>query len=133
MAGPGRPPRPFGWLRRGDRRIAGAALAASFIGASALVAVLFYAPSDLDGFRWPMAEMVLHGHPLLVYSVHVGQWRSDDGPLSLLPLTLVAAVANALGWQDSIHLRADLTVALFGVFSLLLAREAVMEIGRAHV
>lgn len=135
MAGPGRPRRPFGWLRRGDRRIAGAALAASFIGASALVAVLFYAPSDLDGFRWPMAEMVLHGHPLLVYSVHVGQWRSDDGPLSLLPLTVVAAVANALGWQDSIHLRADLTVALFGVFSLLLAREAVMaiEAGRGRL
>jgi len=112
----------------GSRRVRCVVAGAVFLAGSGLVAALFYSPGDLDGFRWPMAEMALHGHPLLVYSVHVGPWRSDDGPLGLVPLTAVAALANALGWQDSIDLRADLTIALFGIFSLLLAREAVLAI-----
>ena len=122
-------------MRWGDRRIVNAVLVVGFIGGSALIALVFYTPGDLDAFRWPMAEMALHGHPLLVYSVHAGQWRSDNGPVSLVPLTLVAAVANALGWQESLHLRADLTIAAFGVFSLLLAREAVLaiEAGRGRL
>ena len=112
----------------GNRRVRCAAAGVAFLLGSGLVAVLFYSPGDLDGFRWPMAEMVLHGQPLLVYTVHSGPWRSDDGPLGLVPLTAVAALANGLGWQNAIHLRADLAIGLFGVFSLLLAREAVLAI-----
>ena len=48
--------------------------------------------------------------------------------MSLLPLGVVVAVINALGWQDGMRLRDALTVGVFAVFSLLMAREAVLAI-----
>jgi hypothetical protein len=110
-------------------------LAAAFIAASAVAVLLFdTTKTDLDVFFWPSAEAAVHGHPLLVYALHSGLYPNANGPVSLLPLSLVAAMANTLGWQNSMHLRDALTVGVFAVFSLLLAREAVLavEAGRGR-
>jgi hypothetical protein len=80
--------------------------------------------SDLDAFFWPAAEMAAHGHPLLVYTVEAGPYPDANGPLSLVPLTLVAVVANAVGWAGDQQLHDGLALAVFAGFSLLMAREA---------
>ena len=110
-------------------------LAAAFIAASAIAVLLFDTTrTDLDVFFWPSAEIAAHGHPLLVYTLRAGQYPNANGPVSLLPLTLVAAVANALGWEHALEPRDALTVGAFAVFSLLLAHEAVLavEAGRGE-
>ena len=104
-------------------------LVLSFMVASALAAFIFdSARTDLDAFFWPSAEIAARGHPLLVYSLHPGMYPNANGPVSLLPLSLVAALANAIGWQDTMGLRDALTLGVFAVFSLLFAREAVLAI-----
>lgn len=118
-------------LRRGLVPLLGVA----FIVASAIAVLLFDTTrTDLDVFFWPSAEIAAHGHPLLVYSLRAGQYPNANGPVSLVPLTLLAALANALGWQHSLEPRDALTVGAFAVFSLLLAREAVLavETGRGR-
>ena len=113
------------WLRRAAMPL----LAVAFMTASALAVLLFdTSKTDLDVFFWPSAEAAVHGHPLLVYALHSGQYPNANGPVSLLPLSLVAALANALGWQDTTRWRDALTVGLFAVFTLLLAREAVLAV-----
>jgi hypothetical protein len=80
--------------------------------------------SDLDVFFWPAAELAAHGHPLLIYTLQAGPYTNANGPLALVPLTLVALVANALGWAADPQLRDGLALAAFSVFILLMAREA---------
>jgi hypothetical protein len=104
-------------------------LALAFMVASAVAVLLFdTSKTDLDVFFWPSTEIALHGHPLLVYTLRAGPYPNANGPVSLLPLGVVVAVINALGWQDSMRLRDALTVGVFAVFSLLMAREAVLAI-----
>jgi hypothetical protein len=87
--------------------------------------------NDLDSFFLPAARIALSGHPLLVYTV---RYRSiianDNGPLGLVPLTAVAAIASLLGWLDDVHVRRMVVLAAFSIFSLLMAREAVVAIDR---
>ena len=110
-----------------------ALLAVAFMAASAVAVLLFdISKTDLDVFFWPSAEIAVHGHPLLVYTLRAGPYPNANGPVSLLPLGLVAAVINAFGWQDSMRLRDALTVGVFAVFSLLMAREAVLAIEAAR-
>jgi hypothetical protein len=120
-------------LRTG-RRSAPTLLALAFLAGLALASVAVWSRSDLDVFRWPMAELALHGHPLLVYSIHSGIWRSDNGPLSLAPLTAVVAAVNALGWQADQPLRDAVVLGVFGLFALAFGREAVrgVEAGRGR-
>lgn len=87
--------------------------------------------SDLDVFFWPAAELAAHGHPLLAYSVHAGPYPNANGPLALVPLTLVAVLANSLGWASDPPLRDGLTLVAFSAFTLLSAREAAGLIRRA--
>ncbi len=107
-------------------------LALTFLAGLALATFVFWSKSDLDLFRWPMAELALHGRPFLVYSVHSGIWRSDNGPLSLLPLTGVVAAVNTFGWQANAPLRDALVVGVFGAFALAFGREAVRAAGSAR-
>ena len=109
-------------------------LATAFLAGLGLATLACWSRSDLDLFRWPMAELALRGHPLLVYTVHAGIWRSDNGPLSLVPLTGVVATLNALGWQADVPLRDAIVMGLFGLFALAFAREAVraVESARGH-
>ena len=130
MVPPLRRPRPRSPATGGPlRRAAIPLLAVAFMVASAVAVLLFdTSKTDLDVFFWPSAEIALHGHPLLVYTLRAGPYPNANGPVSLLPLGVVVAVINALGWQDSMRLRDALTVGVFAVFSLLMAHEAVLAI-----
>jgi hypothetical protein len=87
--------------------------------------------NDLDYFFFPAVRIALSGHPLLVYMArYQGIIANDNGPLGLVPLTAVAAIASGLGWLDDERLRRMLVLAAFSVFSLLMAREAVGAIDR---
>jgi hypothetical protein len=88
-------------------------------------------PNDLDNFFLPAVRIALDGHPLLIYTVRY--WTiiaNDNGPLGLVILTPVVAVADRLGWMDDVALRRLLILGAFSVFSLLMAREAVAAIDR---
>ncbi|MGD1053624.1 MAG: hypothetical protein ABR950_07320 [Candidatus Dormibacteria bacterium] len=114
---------------RGLRRALIPVLALAFVVASAAAVLLFdTSKTDLDVFFWPSAEIALHGHPLLAYSLRAGPYPNANGPVSLLPLGVVVAIVNALGLQDSMRLRDALTVGAFAVFSLLMAHEAVLAV-----
>jgi uncharacterized membrane protein len=115
-------------------RAGSAPLVALYVAAWALSPlVVKTTPSDLDIYFWPSAETVVGGHPLLIYSAHTWDvYPNANGPLSLLFLAPVAALANALGWADNLGLRAGLTDAVVSLFVVLLAHEAVVLIGRAR-
>lgn len=88
-------------------------------------------PNDLDNFFLPAVRIALGGHPLLIYTVRY--WAiiaNDNGPLGLVPLTPVVAIASRLGWMDDVGLRRLLILGVFSIFSLLMAREAVAAIDR---
>ena len=90
-------------------------------------------PNDLDNFFLPAVRIALGGHPLLIYTVRY--WAviaNDNGPLGLVPLTPVVAVASRLGWMDDVGLRRLLILGVFSIFSLLMAREAVAAIDRVR-
>src|SRR3989440_8870882 len=87
--------------------------------------------NDLDYFFFPAVRIALSGHPLMVYTArYQAIIANDNGPLSLVPLTAVAAVASRLGWLDDERLRRMLVLAAFSIFTLLMAREAVGAIER---
>lgn len=109
-------------------------LGAAYIAASALSPlVLKTTPSDLDFYFWPSAETVVAGHPLLIYAgqLHDGN-ANDNGPIGLIPLVPMVALANALGWAGSLAGRAALTGAAVSLFTLLLAYQLVRFTAVAH-
>ncbi|HEV2238022.1 MAG TPA: hypothetical protein VGR57_15280, partial [Ktedonobacterales bacterium] len=115
------------WRRRG--LIAG--LGAVYIAAAGLIGLFPIDPTDLDAFFFPSARIAVMGHPLLVYSLHYQEiYPNANGPLSLVPLTAVAELAQRLGWLDEPSLRRMLVMAAFSVFTLLLAWEAVAAVDR---
>jgi hypothetical protein len=98
--------------------------------------VLNHTASDLDLFFWPSAETAAAGHPLQMYSIGgVGGYPNANGPLGLLPLVPIAAIANAVGWANDFRLRAGLTNAVIAVVVLLLAITTlrIVERGRGAV
>jgi hypothetical protein len=108
-------------------------LAVAFMLASAIAVLLFdTTKTDLDVFFWPSAEIAVHGHPLLVYTLRAGQYPNANGPVSLLPLSLVVAVVNAFGWLHGMRLRDAVTVGVLAIFTLLMAREAVLAVEAAR-
>jgi len=113
-------------------RIGTAGLVVLYVAAWALSPlVVKTTPSDLDIYFWPSAETVVGGHPLLIYSAHIRDiYPNANGPLGLVLLVPVAAIANSLGWADNLGLRAGLTDAVVPLFVLLLARETVVLIRR---
>jgi hypothetical protein len=83
-------------------------------------------PSDLDLYFWPSAETIVSGHPLLIYAAHMHDiYPNANGPLGLVPLVPIAALANALGWSASLTGRAALTGAGVSLVVLLLAFQVV--------
>ena len=90
-------------------------------------------PSDLDLYFWPSAETVIGGHPLVVYSAYLRDaYPNANGPLGMVTLLPVAAVANALGWAGNLGARAALTGAVMSIVLLLLAYQAVCLVARVH-
>ncbi|HET7466503.1 MAG TPA: hypothetical protein VFL29_07535 [Candidatus Dormibacteraeota bacterium] len=95
------------------------------------VGLLPFQPTDLDIFFWPSAKIAAQGHPLLVYSAggHA-LYPNANGPVALLPLSLVAVVLNLVGWLDATTQRRAIAMGVFCLFILLMAREAVLTIER---
>jgi hypothetical protein len=109
------------------------ALAIAYVAAWCLSPLVLHLTSDLDAFFWPAAETAVHGQPLHIYSTNMlGQGLDDNGPLGLLPLIPVVAVANLMGWADDIGLRTGITDAVFAIFALALAAAAIRVIRGAR-
>jgi hypothetical protein len=108
-------------------------LGAVYVAASTVTPiVLKTTPSDLDLYSWPSAETVVAGHPLLIYSTASHAVFNDNGPVGLIPLVPIAALANVLGWAGSLTGRAALTGAVASLVVLLLAYQAVRFIATAR-
>jgi hypothetical protein len=116
------------------RRVITPGLAVVYVVASALIALtLKTTRSDLDLFFWPSAETVVAGHPLLIYAAHAHDiYPNANGPLGLVPLVPIAALANALGWAGSLGPRAAITDAMVALFAVLLAYQSVRLIALAR-
>ncbi|MDE3229929.1 MAG: hypothetical protein KGO05_08595, partial [Chloroflexota bacterium] len=88
-------------------------------------------PTDLDVFFLPAARIALAGHPLQVYSLRVGLiYPNANGPLSLIPLTIAAWIAEARGWLNDPMLRRALVFVISAIFPLLVGWEAVRAVER---
>jgi len=87
-------------------------------------------PTDMDIFFWPSAHIAVEGRPLFVYQAH-GQsdYPTANGPVSLVPLSALGAVLNATG-IDRQPWRRSFALALFSLFFLLMAREAMRAVER---
>src|SRR3982074_2191650 len=105
--------------------------AAPFVLLWFVVGLLPFQPTDLDIFFWPSAKVAVGGHPLLIYSAG-GQasYPNANGPVALLPLTLLGLVLRPLGWLDATTQRRAFALAVFSIFILLMAKEAVAAIER---
>ena len=115
------------WRRRGLVAL----LAGLYILAWGVVSLIPLNPTDLDVFFLPSARIALAGDPLHVYALRfAGDYPNANGPLSLVPLTAVAALAQRLGWLDNPSLVRALVMAAFAVFALLMAWEGVAAIDR---
>ena len=97
------------------------------------VGLLPIQPTDLDIFFWPSAKLAVTGHPLLVYAAagH-NPYPNANGPLALVPLSLVGLFVNAFGWLDATTQRRAAALLVFSVFLLLMTREAVAAIERVR-
>jgi hypothetical protein len=95
------------------------------------VGLLPFQPTDLDVFFWPSAKIAVHGHPFSVYAAG-GQalYPNANGPVSLLPLSLLGVVLNWVGWLDATVPRRGIALGVFCLFVILMAREAVAAIER---
>lgn len=88
-------------------------------------------PTDLDTFFLPATRIALDGRPLDVYSLRVGLiYPNANGPLSLLPLTLAAWLAQARGWLGDPMLRRMVVFVICAPFPLLVGWEAARAVDR---
>jgi len=88
--------------------------------------------TDLDFFFWPAAQYAAHGHALTVYSFQGGNAYPDaNGPVGLVLLMPLAAVAQALGWTDP-RVVAAMTAVLAAILALLVSREALGIVRRVR-
>src|SRR5215469_18786812 len=92
----------------------------------ALMSLQITNPTDFDVFFLPSAKIALSGHPFDIYRIRYAvTYPNANGPLSMLPLTVVAALAQRLGIiNDFVRCRMLVAVA-FAIFPLLLSYEAV--------
>jgi hypothetical protein len=108
-----------------------AALAAFYILLWGVIGLVKLNTTDLDAFFLPSARIGLGGNPLLDYSLrYAGNYPNANGPLSLVPLTAVAVLAQHLGWLDNPPLRRMLVQAVFAIFPLFLVWEVWQAIQR---
>jgi hypothetical protein len=107
------------------------ALAAIYLVGWSLLSQIHLQTTDLERFYIPAALVAQHGRPLFIYSSsHLHDYPLANGPLSVAPLVGALALAGWLGWLRSMALTRLVVVAVYGVFALLLAREAVAVIDR---
>ncbi len=88
-------------------------------------------PTDLDIFFIPATRIALAGRPLEVYTLRIGlEYPNANGPLSLLPLTFAAWLAQAHGWLGDPIMRRMLVFAICAPFPLLVGWEALRAMER---
>ena len=107
-----------------------------YVGLWSASSALLHGKSDLDLFFWPAAQTVAAGHPLAIYeSNNLGAGPYANGPVALVPLIPIAAIADAGGWAGNIDMRAIVANAVFSIGSLAMAAAAVELIrkGRGRV
>ncbi len=122
--------RGFSW-REAWRRRGWWLLAVLYVCGWSALSLIRLRPTDLERFYIPAALVALRGSPLLIYSVsHQSGYPLANGPLSIAPLVLALALAGWLGWLGNAAGVRLIVVAIYSVFSLLLAREAVGVIDR---
>ena len=99
-------------------------------------AALLHGRSDLDLFFWPVAQTVVSGHPLSIYaSNNFGAGPDANGPLGLVPLVPLVAIANAGGWANDVALRATIANAVYslGSLSMVVVALRLIEEGRGRI
>jgi hypothetical protein len=95
--------------------------------------VLKTTPSDLDLYFWPSAETVVRGHALLIYSAYGHDvYPNANGPLGLVPLIPVVALANALGWAGDIGARSALAGGVVSLFVMVVAYQVVRLVAQGR-
>lgn len=95
------------------------------------VGLLPFQPTDLDIFFWPSAKVAALGHPLLVYTANGHALYPDaNGPVALVPLSVLATLLHAVGRLDDVTLRRAVAMGVFCLFILLMTREAVRAVER---
>jgi hypothetical protein len=115
------------------RRTVDGGLIALYIAIWSSCGLIPFNTTDLEAFFFPAARIALEGHPFGVYAVRLGDaYPNANGPLSLVPLTAVGALAQLLGWIDILTFRRALIFAVFAIFPLLLAREGLRTIARLN-
>lgn len=88
-------------------------------------------PTDLDIFFLPATRIALAGRPLDVYTLRLGTiYPNANGPLSLVPLTFAAWLAQARGWLGDPMLRRMLVFAICAPFPLLAGWEGIRAVDR---
>jgi hypothetical protein len=116
-------------LLRWGRHIGIALLILLYLGFWAAMSLQITNPTDFDVFFLPSAKIALSGHPFDIYQVRYSlNYPNANGPLSILLLTLVAALARALGIINDFTRCRMLVAVAFAVFPLLLGREAVLSL-----
>jgi hypothetical protein len=116
-------------LLRWSRRVGIFLLIPLYLGLWAVMSQQITNPTDFDVFFLPSARIALSGHPFDIYQVRYAlTYPNANGPLSILPLTLVAVLARALGIINDFSRCRMLVAVAFAVFPLLLGREAVLSL-----
>ena len=88
-------------------------------------------PTDLDIFFLPATRIALAGRPLDVYTLRLGSiYPNANGPLSLIPLTFAAWLAEMRGWLGDPMLRRMLVFVVCAPFPLLAAWEGARAVDR---
>jgi hypothetical protein len=119
--------------RIGLRRAVDGVLIALYLALWSSCGLIPFNTTDLEAFFFPATRIALQGHPFGVYAVRLGDaYPNANGPLSLVPLTAVGALAQLLGWIDVLTLRRALIFAVFAIFPLLLAHEGLRTIARLN-
>jgi hypothetical protein len=112
-------------------RIGIAVLVLLYLGFWALLGAAVTGETDLDAFFFPSALKAASGDVFGIYSVRfMDYYPNANGPLSQLPLTLVALALKARGLETHRSARVIVTMVAFAPFCLLMAREAVLACDR---
>lgn len=120
------------WYRRRWAIRAGVALLiGAYIFAWGVTACYTVNPTDLEVFFVPDAQIALTKGFFFIYQLRVSAiYPNANGPLSMAPFTLAAALAQSRGWLSDVYLRRILIFACFAPFPLLVGWEAVRATDR---
>lgn len=112
-------------------RVGVAVLVLLYAGFWALSGAAVAGETDLDAFFFPSALIAASGDVFGIYKVRfMDYYPNANGPLSQVPLTLVALSLKAFGHEAHRSVRVTWTMVAFSPFCLLMAREAVLACDR---